>query len=131
MGWKFAITTTDGRVFTNIEPVAVEQPKKITRKKLYIFKDLGIESRLLESVPGEEVHIGPFPWIPLANLQKAVSNNAIKVYGKNNFRTSVNKEAEVVVFVGGPKVSMNDLDAAIAAVAQANKQTHSVTDKPQ
>ena len=129
IGWKFTVTPADGRVLTNIEPV--EQPKKVTRKKLYSFIGLGIEERLLESHPGERVLFGPFPGIPLINAQKAVCNNATKIYGKIYFRSRNDRAAEVIFFVGGSRGSANDLDAAIAAVAEANKQTHSVTNKPQ
>lgn len=130
IGWSYLVTSPDGQVFTNIE-----RAKRASRKKLYNFAALGIEDQLLQSYPGEEVRVGPFEGIPLVNLQKAVSNYGVKVYGKNNFRTSVDKSTQQVVFHGGPRNSMSDLDAAIAAVAEANKkmpaQTHSATNKPQ
>ena len=133
LGWSYTVTSADGRVFTNIEPPA---KKKITRPRLYNYRPLQIEKRLIESYPGEEVRFGPDPNIPAGYVQKAVSNYGKKVYGEGNYRTTLLKATGEVVFVGGSRTSMSDLDAAIAAVAKSNseisaRQTHPSTNNPQ
>ena len=127
MGWKYTITTTDGRVLTNMEPPL----KKITRKKLYSFKNSVVPERLEASCSGEVICF-PLPeGVPAPNFQKHVVNCATNVYGTGNFRTKFNKVTKELVLTCGSRTALNDLDAAIAAVAEANKQTHSVTNTPQ